>query len=105
MRSATPSSSACGKSSPPSAASTVAAADAADGSVTRLGTPSSGITTVARGWDLGVSVQGNKEDDGDVFTIYADSGSNGRLAGMYIGTVKLVDGKVTFIPAKETDNV
>jgi hypothetical protein len=74
------------------------------GSVTRLGTPSSGINTVARGWDLGVSVQGSKEADGDVFTIYADSGSNGRLAGMYIGTVKLVDGKVTFIPAKETNN-
>lgn len=75
------------------------------GSVTRLGTPNSGIRTVARGWNLGVNVQGNKEDDGDVFTIYADSGSNGRTAGMYIGAVKMVDGKVTFIPAKETDNV
>lgn len=75
------------------------------GSVTRLGTPNSGIQTIARGRNVGVNVQGNKEADGDVFTIYADSGSNGHAAGFYIGTVKLVDGKVTFIPAKETDNV
>lgn len=75
------------------------------GAVTRLGTPSSGINTVARGWSVGVNVQGRKEDNGDVFEIYADGGSNGHTVGMYIGTVKLVDGKVTFIPAKETDNV
>jgi len=73
------------------------------GSVTRLGTPSSGINTVARGWNLGVSVQGVKGDDGDMFTIYADGGSNGRTAGMYIGAVKMVDGKITFIAAKEKD--
>ena len=72
---------------------------------TRLGTPSSGINTVARGWELGVNVQGRKEDDGDVFTIYADHGSNGHTAGMYIGIVKLVDGEIVFIPAKETDHV
>jgi hypothetical protein len=72
---------------------------------TRLGTPNSGINTVARGWNLGVNVQGRKEDDGDVFTIYADSGSNGRTAGMYIGTVQLIDGKIVFIPAKEADHV
>jgi hypothetical protein len=70
--------------------------------VTRLGTPNSGINTIARGWNVGVNVQGRKEDDGDVFTIYADSGSSGRTAGRYIGIVKLVDGKITFIPAKET---
>lgn len=75
------------------------------GSVTRLGTPNSGIQAVARGWNVGVSVMGRKEDDGDVFTIYADAGSNGRAAGFYVGEVKLVDGKVTFIPAKEKDNV
>ena len=75
------------------------------GSVTRLGTPNSGIRTVAHGWSVGVNAQGRKEDDGDVFTIYADAGSNGRTTGFYIGTVKLVDGKVTFIPAKEKDNV
>ena len=69
------------------------------GAVTRLG--NSGIRTAARGRNVGVNVQGNKEADGDVFTIYADSGSNGHAAGFYIGTVKLVDGKVTFIPAKE----
>ena len=74
------------------------------GSVTRLGTPNSGIQAVARGWNVGVNVMGRKEDEGDVFTIHADGGSNGRAAGMYIGTVKLVDGKVTFIPAKETNN-
>lgn len=75
------------------------------GEATRLGTPNGGIRTVARGWNVGVNVQGNKEADGDVFTIYADGGSNGHTAGMYIGTVKLVDGKVTFIAAKETDYV
>lgn len=75
------------------------------GAVTRLGTPSSGINTVARGWSVGVNVQGYAQADGDVFTIYADAGSNGHTAGMYIGTVKLVDGKITFIPAKETDHV
>lgn len=73
------------------------------GSVTRLGTPNSGIRTVARGWNVGVNVRGRKEDDGDVFEIYADSGSNGHAAGFYIGTVQLVDGEVTFIPAKEKD--
>ena len=67
--------------------------------VTRLGTPNSGINTVARGWELGVNVQGRRQDGGDVFTIYADRGSNGHAAGMYIGVVKLVDGKITFIPA------
>ena len=73
-------------------------------SATRLGTPNSGINTVARGWNVGVNVQGRKEDDGDVFTIYADSGSNGHTAGRYIGVVKLVDGKIVFTPAKETDS-
>lgn len=74
------------------------------GSVTRLGTPDSGIQAVARGWNVGVNVMGHKEADGDVFTIYADGGSDGRAAGFYVGEVKLVDGKVTFIPAKETNN-
>ena len=83
----------------------IGAIEGSRGSVTRLGTPNSGISTVARGWNLGVNVQGCVEDDGDVFTIYADSGSNGHTAGMYIGTVKLVDGKITFTPAKETDHV
>ena len=83
----------------------IGAIEGSRGSVTRLGTPNSGIRTVARGWNVGVNVQGRKEDDGDVFTIYADSGSNGRMAGMYIGTVQLVDGKITFTPAKETDHV
>jgi hypothetical protein len=75
------------------------------GAVTRLGTPSSGINTVARGWSVGVNVQGYAQADGDVFTIYANAGSNGRAAGFYVGEVKLVDGNVTFIPAKEKDNV
>ena len=74
------------------------------GSVTRLGTPNSGIQTIARGRNVGVNVLGLKEADGDVFTIYANAGSNGRAAGFYVGEVKLVDGKVTFIPAKETNN-
>lgn len=82
----------------------IGAVEGSRGSVTRLGTPSSGIHTVAHGWNVGVNVQGRKEDDGDVFTIYADSGSNGHAAGFCIGEVKLVDGKVTFIPAKETNN-
>ena len=83
----------------------IGAIEGPGGSVTRLGTPNSGIRTIARGWNVGVNVQGRKEDDGDVFTIYADSGSNGHATGFYVGTVQLVDGKVTFIPAKETDNV
>jgi hypothetical protein len=77
----------------------IGAVQGSRGAATRLGTPNSGINTIARGWNVGVNVQGHKEDDGDVFTIYADGGSNGRVAGMYIGTVKLVDGKIVFIPA------
>ena len=70
------------------------------GEATRLGTPNSGITARVQGWHSGVRVAAYAEGDEDVFVIEATSGSEGSSSGVAIGTVKLQDGELEFIPAK-----
>ena len=69
------------------------------GEASRLGSARSGIRGHVRGWDVGVLVVGSDEDGEDVFTIYATSGSSGAHLTKLAGTVRLVDGRVTFEPA------
>lgn len=71
------------------------------GETSRIGSPRSGMTTYARGWNVGAKVHGHvTEDDRDVFDIYTDAGSNGGVSGRYIGRVELnEDGEPEFIPA------
>ena len=66
------------------------------GETSRLGSPKSGITAEARGWDVGVKVVGRVEDDEDVFLVFSTSGSNGGASPTHLGTVKLVDGLPVF---------
>ena len=49
---------------------------------TRQGTPSSGITSHTRGWDLGVQVHGFADGDTDVFDVSITGGSN-RPSGQF----------------------
>lgn len=66
---------------------------------TRLGTPSSGIRTEARGWHSGVTVYGAASGDHDVFTIFATGGSTDNGVKVAIGTVtRDDDGRVAFTP-------
>lgn len=71
------------------------------GEGTRMGTARSGIIGHIRGWDSGVEVSGHHDPDTetDSFNIHATSGSNGGNSQL-LGTVKLVDGKPVFVPAK-----
>lgn len=66
---------------------------------TRLGTSKSGMCGRVQGWQSGVLVNAYAEGDEDVFVISATRGSNGGSSGMPIGTVKLQDGELVFIPA------
>lgn len=62
--------------------------------VTRLGSPRSGIETVAQGGNLGVRVMGEPQHpttdprERDVFYVYATSGTNGRYGSKLIGTLR-----------------
>ena len=71
------------------------------GGTSRLGSAASGISAHPRGWRVGVSVYGYAEGDDDVFRISATGGSAGGSASRYLGSVRLVDGVPTFIPAEE----
>lgn len=56
------------------------------GEATRCG--SSDIHTHIRGWNVGIEVYGEVDEDGnDVFHVYKTSGSNGRLPSTLIATV------------------
>lgn len=78
--------------------------DGGRGSASRLGTPKSGIRTSARGWRVGVTVEGGANGNADEFRIYATTGSNGGALPFHVGTVKLsIDGNVLFIPAQEEE--
>jgi hypothetical protein len=72
------------------------------GEASRIGSPRSGMTTHARGWNVGAKVYGHvTPDDRDVFDIYTDGGSNGHVSGRYVGRVELnEDGEPEFIPAE-----
>jgi hypothetical protein len=78
----------------------IAAIEGNRGEATRLGTPDSGIRAQAQGWNVGVQVLGNVEDDADEFDVWATSGSIGARPSQFIGTVRLdEDGNTQFIPA------
>lgn len=63
------------------------------GETSRIGSPASGISAQAQGWNVGVRVCGHTDsDDQDVFTIYATGGSNGGGSKL-LGTVRLIDGE------------
>lgn len=57
------------------------------GEATRMGTEKSGIYGHIRGWDVGISVYGGVDDNGeDSFDVWLTSGSNGYGAKKKIGT-------------------
>jgi hypothetical protein len=66
------------------------------GETSRLGSPKSGITAEARGWDVGVKVIGRDIGGEDVFSVFSTSGSNGGASPVHLGNVKLVDGVPVF---------
>jgi hypothetical protein len=71
------------------------------GEASRLGSKSSGIRADVDGWNSGVTVHAGVHSDGqDVFRIYATGGSNAAQRDEFIGTVTILDGKVTFVPAR-----
>jgi hypothetical protein len=67
------------------------------GEASRLGSSASGIRAQAQGWNVGVLVDGHVFEGQDVFNLYATSGSSGSGSNEFIGTVKIVDGKPTFV--------
>lgn len=68
------------------------------GEVSRLGSPRSGITAQAQGWNAGVKVYGHTDGDDvdDVFEVHMTAGSNGGLPSKHLGTVRIVDGVPVF---------
>lgn len=57
----------------------------ARGEASRLGHKE--ITAAVNGWDIGVRVYGSKSHSGDIFSIYATGGSNGRVSSVLISTI------------------
>jgi hypothetical protein len=76
----------------------LAAIQGSRGEATRLGTPNSGIRAQAQGWDVGVKVHGDvDENDTDVFQIYATHGSHAHGSSRYLGKIyKGTDGELYF---------
>ena len=72
------------------------------GEATRLGSRASGITADAKSWEIGVSVQGGLDSEGEErFEIVArDIASRAELE---IGCVRKVEGRLVFEPAGELD--
>ena len=70
--------------------------------VTRLGGPPTGISAFARGWNSGVSIYGNVDDEGrDIFEIYADGGSNRKVHARPLGILKRVENELVFQPFEQ----
>jgi len=68
------------------------------GPASRLGSKSSGIQSHTRGWAAGVEVVGRNDAElGDVFDIYATTGSSPRGRRAFVG---YVDARGQFIAAK-----
>jgi hypothetical protein len=69
------------------------------GEGSRLGSASSGIHAIARGWDVGVEVYGGKSEESperDSFTVYATGGSNARVRSRPIARlIQLENGGVS----------
>ena len=56
------------------------------GSVSRLGHKTTGISSHTCGWTSGIKVEGHYDEDlGDIFLVYATSGSSGRSRDVLIG--------------------
>lgn len=56
------------------------------GQATRQGTKNSGIRGHVRGWNVGISVVGQVNENGDdIFTVFLTSGSNGSKPEKLIG--------------------
>ncbi len=65
------------------------------GGTSRCGTPSSGIKSHTRGWDVGVEVLGDVDCDGqDEFQVYATGGSNDPFTSKLIARIRYDDGDV-----------
>lgn len=54
-----------------------------------------------RGWSVGVRVFGKADGPDDVFDIWATGGSRGAVPSQYLGSVRLVDGRPTFVAAHD----
>ena len=61
------------------------------GEVSRLGTPASGMTASAQGWDVGAKVEVIDRDGRDVVFVYATGGSNGRCSSQLVATIRCDD--------------
>lgn len=73
------------------------------GHASRLGSANSGIESNTNGWQSGVNVVGSVDIEGnDVFNIYATGGSGVSLS-FYVGTVRIINGKVVF--NREVDTI
>ena len=66
------------------------------GEASRLGSPRSGITAQAQGWNVGVRVCGRDDNGEDEFAIFSTGGSSGAAHARHLGTVRLVDGVPVF---------
>lgn len=64
------------------------------GEATRLGDSNSGLKAQINGWDLGIEVQVEAEDDKDVFEIWITSGSRRQRAAMFLARAYMQDGKL-----------
>ncbi len=69
------------------------------GEATRLGSPRSGIKAQARGWNIGVRVEGYVAADGtDAFAVHLTGGSNGSTPSRLLGTVQTDEnGEAVFV--------
>jgi hypothetical protein len=65
------------------------------GKASRLGGATTGITGHINGWNVGVTVHGQVNDNGDdVFKVYATGGSNDRGADRLIAIVTRRNGSI-----------
>ena len=65
------------------------------GEATRLGTPSSGLTVKASGWDIGGRVTMDVDPEGrDRVSFEVTHGSNGSASSVHLITFVKVDGKL-----------
>lgn len=65
------------------------------GTASRLGSEASGMTAHIRGWNLGIRIYAQSDNDNpddDGFTLYVTGGSNDPSVCKLIGYVRLEDG-------------
>lgn len=77
------------------------------GAASRLGGKRSGISAYVNGWQCGVRVVSSDDSDRtgqDEFEVFSTSGSGHTPGGRCLGTIKVVNGRVTWIPVTEESN-